>query len=153
MEDVSVSKTGKHFIVEDDEPNNGKSNIAIEPSVYMIEKLIELTEQSVKAQSSTVNELQGLRTDLKDKLKAGSKERSEIMTKIDNSNKSTIRTVADWVATNPLPSAIMFLIASFSAVLIVLISQTINPDTINSIRTITTKVSTPMSPAQPQRYP
>tara|TARA_Y100000034_G_scaffold137014_1_gene218478 strand:- start:30541 stop:30975 length:435 start_codon:yes stop_codon:yes gene_type:complete len=110
-------------------PANGESL-----EMYMVDKLIELTKQSVEAQNSTVNEVKELREDLKKQSQENTQEHANIVKSISEANKSRIRQVADWVAGNPVTSVMMFLAVSFSAILIVLVSQTINADSLNSLR-------------------
>jgi len=123
--------------VHETPPTNGESL-----DMYMVEKLVTLTEQSVQAQNSTVNEIKELRTDLTKQSVQNSTEHAELTEAIKRNNRSTIRQVADWVAGNPGTSVGIFMGTLLTAVIIVLISQTINADSLNSLRNSTSVTPT-----------
>lgn len=109
--------------------------------MYMVEKLIDLTEQSVKAQYSTVSEIKELRTELAGQSKNNTKEYAAILQEVRETNKSRVRQVADWVAQNTATASVMFIGTLLAAVLVVLISQTINADKINTLRNTNTSTT------------
>ena len=123
-------------VVTDSSPTNGGSL-----EMYMVEKLIDLTEQSVKAQYSTVSEIKELRTELAGQSKNNTKEYAAILQEVRETNKSRVRQVADWVAQNTATASVMFIGTLLAAVLVVLISQTINADKINTLRNTNTSTT------------